>query len=150
MNRKHKRRIVPNDICTAFTSQFALSTVAKSLASCFLFRKSRIQIRAQRPVYLKLNKASFFPCHFEIPCSFFLSLKASSHCLRYCDQCTVRLPTGPDSPKASSPHSAIDCFLFQFPVPSRFLKTIQQLRMPSSSPSRHFYPSLYISFNSVL
>ena len=117
MNRQHKRRIVSNDICTSFTSQLAFSTVAKSLASCFLFRKSRIHIWAQRPVYLKLNKVSF-PCHFEIPCSFSLSLTASSHCLRHCDQCTVCLPTGPQPLPKPVPHkvrSTASSFNFSFP-----------------------------------
>jgi hypothetical protein len=46
------------------------------------------------------------------------------------------------SSKASSPHSEIQCFLFQFPVPSRFLKIIQQLPRSSTSSSSHFYPAL--------
>ena len=54
------------------------------------------------------------------------------------------------SSKASSPHSAIQSFLFQMRVSSPFLKVIQQL--PTSSPlsSCHFYPPLYLSFNNPL
>ena len=53
------------------------------------------------------------------------------------------------SKKASSPQGAIQCFLFQFPISSLFLKIIQQLFTSSSSSSRHFYSSLYLPFNNV-
>ena len=53
------------------------------------------------------------------------------------------------SSKASSPQRVIQCFLFQFTVPSLFLKVIQQLLTSSFSSSRHFYPSLYLSSNNV-
>ena len=49
----------------------------------------------------------------------------------------------------SSTHSAIWCFLFQFSISSPFLKVIQQLLTSSSSSSGHFYPSLYLPFNSA-
>ena len=51
--------------------------------------------------------------------------------------------------KASSPHSAIQCFRFQFPEPSRSLKATQQIRPSSSSSSRHFFASFYLFFNTV-
>ena len=54
------------------------------------------------------------------------------------------------SSKASSPQSAIQCFLFEFPISSLVLKIILQLLMSSFSSSRHFYPSLHLSFNIVL
>jgi hypothetical protein len=57
------------------------------------------------------------------------------------------LPIAPS--KASSPHSAILCFLFQFPLSFRFLDVIQYLHTSSSSSSHNFYPSLYLSFNNV-
>lgn len=41
------------------------------------------------------------------------------------------------SSKARSPTTAIQCFPFQFPVPSIFLKVIQLLLTSSSSSSRH-------------
>ena len=41
--------------------------------------------------------------------------------------------------KASSLHSTIQCFLFQSPASSCFLKVIQQLPTSSSMSSRHFY-----------
>jgi hypothetical protein len=47
------------------------------------------------------------------------------------------------SSKASSPQAAIQCFLFQFSVSS----VLRSSSMSSSSSSRHFYPSLYVSFN---
>jgi len=53
------------------------------------------------------------------------------------------------SPKASSAHSAIWCFLCQFTVFYLNLKFIQQLLTYFSSSFRHFYPSLYLSFNKV-
>jgi len=53
------------------------------------------------------------------------------------------------SSKTSSPHSASYCFYVQFPVPSHFVKVIQQLLMSSSPSFRHFYPSLHLSFNNV-
>jgi len=51
------------------------------------------------------------------------------------------------SSKASSPHSAIQSFLFQMRVSSPFLKVIQQLPTSSSLSCYHFYPPLYLSFN---
>jgi hypothetical protein len=39
--------------------------------------------------------------------------------------------------------------LFQFTLSSSFPNTIQQLLTSSSSSSRHFYPSLYLSFSNV-
>jgi hypothetical protein len=45
-----------------------------------------------------------------------------------------------DMPTASSPHSAIQCFLYQFPVTSHFLKIVRYLLTSSSSCSRHFSP----------
>jgi hypothetical protein len=54
------------------------------------------------------------------------------------------------SSKASSPPCAIQYFHFQFPVSFRFLKMIQWLLTSSSSSSRNFYPSFYLSFNSVV
>jgi hypothetical protein len=53
------------------------------------------------------------------------------------------------SPKAKHPHHAIWCFFFQLKVACLFLKMIQQLLTSCSSSSRHFYPSLFLSFNSV-
>jgi hypothetical protein len=50
------------------------------------------------------------------------------------------------SSKTNSPQSAIWCFRFQFPVAFLFLKVIQWLLTYYSSSSRHFYPSLYLSF----
>ena len=47
-------------------------------------------------------------------------------------------------------YSAIQCVLFQFLVPSRFFKLIQQLLTYPSSSSRQLYPSLHLSFNNVL
>jgi hypothetical protein len=49
--------------------------------------------------------------------------------------------------KATSPYSAIYCFLFQFTVAHRFLKVIEQLLTSSSSSFRHFSHSLSLSFN---
>ena len=54
------------------------------------------------------------------------------------------------SSKASSPQSAIYCFLFQFMVNSPFLNVILLLLRSFSSFSRNFYPSLYITFNNVI
>ena len=63
----------------------------------------------------------------------------------------VCLTTGPKpSSKASSPHSAIQRFLFQMRLSSPFLKVIQQLPTSSSLSSCHFYPPLYLSFNNPL
>jgi len=42
-----------------------------------------------------------------------------------------------------------DASCFNFPVSSGFVKVIQQLFMPSSSSSRHFYPSFYRTFSNV-
>ena len=50
------------------------------------------------------------------------------------------------SSKSSSPQSVIQCFFFYFPVPSLFLKIIQQLLTSSSQSSIHFF---YLSFNNV-
>jgi len=50
------------------------------------------------------------------------------------------------SSKASSPQSAIWCFHFQLPAPSRFRTVIQELLTSSSTFSR----PLYLSFNNVL
>ena len=44
----------------------------------------------------------------------------------------------PSTATASSPHSAIYCFLFQFTVYSSFLKVIRWLLTSSSSSPRHF------------
>ena len=52
--------------------------------------------------------------------------------------------------KASSPHSAIQSFLFQMKVSSPFLKVIQQLPTSSSSSFCHFYPPFYLSFSNLL
>ena len=52
--------------------------------------------------------------------------------------------------KTSSSQSTTQRFLVQFTVSSIFLKVIRQLLTSSSSPSPHFYPSLYLSFNKVL
>jgi hypothetical protein len=52
------------------------------------------------------------------------------------------------SSKASSPQSAIQCFLFLYPVSCRFLKFIQYFLTSSSSSPLHFCYSLYLSFNS--
>ena len=50
------------------------------------------------------------------------------------------------SSTASSPRSAIQCFLFQFTVFSRFLMAVQQLRTPSSSfPVTIIFPSITCS-----
>ena len=54
------------------------------------------------------------------------------------------------SAKARSPQRVMHCFLFQFPVFSRFFKVIQQLVTSSSSSSSHFYAFLYLSFNNML
>lgn len=53
------------------------------------------------------------------------------------------------SSNVSSLQSASYCLVFQFPVSSRFLKTIQQLLASQSSSSRHAYTSLYLSFSNV-
>jgi len=42
------------------------------------------------------------------------------------------------SSRASSPHTAIQCFLLQFSVFSSFLKVFQELRTYSPSSSRYF------------
>ena len=55
--------------------------------------------------------------------------------------------TGPQTSIARSLHIAIYCFLFKFPVFSRFLNVIQSPSTSSSSPSRHFYPFFCLSFN---
>ena len=55
--------------------------------------------------------------------------------------CSLSYDRSVASSKASSPQSAIQCFLFQFTVSSLFLKVIQQLLTSSSSSFRHFYPS---------
>jgi hypothetical protein len=54
------------------------------------------------------------------------------------------------SSKASSPHSAIQCFLLQMRVTSPFLKVSQYLPTSSSLSYCHFYPPLYLSFNKPL
>jgi hypothetical protein len=51
--------------------------------------------------------------------------------------------------KASSPLSAMQCFLFQLPGSSSLLKAILRLFTSSSLSSRLFYPSFYLTFNSV-
>ena len=53
------------------------------------------------------------------------------------------------SSKASSPHSAIQCFLFKFAVISLSFKVILQLLTSYCSSPRHFNPSFYLSFNNV-
>ena len=53
------------------------------------------------------------------------------------------------SSKASSPRSASQCFLFQLPVISLFLKVIQQLLTSSSSSFHHLYTTLYLFFDNV-
>ena len=52
------------------------------------------------------------------------------------------------SSKLNSSQIAVQCFLFQFSISFVFLKVIQYL-LASSSSSRHFYPSLYFTFNDV-
>ena len=54
------------------------------------------------------------------------------------------------SSKASSPHSAIQSFLFQMRVSSPFLKVIQLLPTSSSLSSCHLCPPLYLSFSNPL
>ena len=54
------------------------------------------------------------------------------------------------SSKASSPHSAIQSFVFQMRVSSPFLKVIQQLPTSASLSSCHFYAPLYLSFSNPL
>ena len=51
------------------------------------------------------------------------------------------------SSKASSPHSVIQCFLFQLVASFLSLNFTQQQLMFSSSSSHHLYPSVYLSFN---
>ena len=51
--------------------------------------------------------------------------------------------------KATSPHSAIQCFLFQFTASSCLLKIIQQLRTSSPTSSRLLYSYLYFYSNSL-
>ena len=53
------------------------------------------------------------------------------------------------SAKASSLHSAIQFFLFQCTVSSRFRKSVHQLHTSSLPSSRHFYPALYFYYNKV-
>jgi len=48
--------------------------------------------------------------------------------------------------KASPVHSAIQYFVFQFPVSLLLLENIQLLRQASSSSFRHFYPTFYSLF----
>ena len=50
---------------------------------------------------------------------------------------------------ASSTYKRIQCFLFQFPESSGFLKVIQQLLTSSTLSLRHVYSSSYLSFNNV-
>jgi len=64
----------------------------------------------------------------------------------FCSLCGDR---STPSPKANHPYRAIWCFFFQFTVACLFLKMIQQLLTSRSSSSRHLYPSLFLSFNSV-
>jgi hypothetical protein len=54
------------------------------------------------------------------------------------------------SSKASSPHSAIQSFLFQMRVSSPFLKVIQYLPTSSYLSSCYYYPPLYLSFGNPL
>ena len=54
------------------------------------------------------------------------------------------------SSKVSCPQKAIQRFFCQFPVSSLFLKIIQLLFTSLPSSSRHFYPSLFVSFNKAL
>jgi hypothetical protein len=51
--------------------------------------------------------------------------------------------------KANSPHTAIQRFLFQFPISSRILKVIKWLLTPSSLSSHHFYSFFYLSLNNM-
>jgi hypothetical protein len=51
--------------------------------------------------------------------------------------------------KVSYSQSAIYCFLLQFSVSCLSLKVTRWLLTSCSSFSRHFYPSLYISFNNM-
>ena len=74
----------------------------------------------------------------------------------YCKNCTfihsfLGLPYDRSIvfPKASSPQSVIQCFLFQCTVSSLLLKIIQQLLTCSFSSSCHFYPPFYLSFSNV-
>ena len=53
------------------------------------------------------------------------------------------------SSKPTSPHSAIQCFLFHFPISSLFLKASQELLTSSSSPFHHFQPYLYHAFDNM-
>jgi hypothetical protein len=55
--------------------------------------------------------------------------------------CSLSYDKSIASSKASSPQGAIQCFLFKFPVSSRFLKVIQYLFTSSSSSYCHFYLS---------
>ena len=82
------------------------------------------------PLSVSAHQSSIIICHSLVPtvCLF--------HILPYDRSLT--------SSKASSPHSAIYCFLFQFPVSSLFFKFFQLLLTPSSSSSRHLYPALYV------
>ena len=59
------------------------------------------------------------------------------------------LMSSSSSSKTRFPQRAIQCFLFQFPVPSLFHKVTQQLLMSSSSSSRHLYSSLYLLYVSI-
>ena len=61
-----------------------------------------------------------------------------SFCCLSCDTFIV-------TSKASSPLTAIQCFLFQFPATFRFINIIQQLLTSSSSSSSHFHPSTFPS-----
>jgi hypothetical protein len=61
-----------------------------------------------------------------------------SFCCLSCDTFIV-------TSKASSPLTAIQCFLFQFPATFRFINIVQQLLTSSSSSSSHFHPSTFPS-----
>ena len=101
-------------------------------------------------VYLSIYLSIYLSVCLSVSLSVYLSISLSVYlfvCLSICLSVYEKFVT---SSKVNSLQDAIQCFLFQYPVPPAFRKAIQQvLTSSSSSSSHHFYPFLYLPCDNV-